>query len=75
MRLQRALYLYINDQTHLSPATVAAYQYDARCIVKAHGGDPLLGQVDWGRVLVTVYPEANRGAWQLVFRFLAWLGH
>lgn len=75
MSLLRALYLHIDDQKHLSPASVAAYRYDARCIVKAHGGDALLGQVNWGRVITNVGAGSNRGAWCLVFRFLGWLGH
>ena len=75
MTLLRALYLHIDDQTHLAPASIATYRYEARCIVKAHGGDVLLGQVDWGRIIVETYASENRGAWHLVFRFLTWLGH
>jgi hypothetical protein len=75
MTLLRALYLHIEDQTHLAPSTVASYRYDARQIVKAHGGDAQLGQVNWGQVIAVLYPEQTRGAWHLVFRFLNWLGH
>jgi len=75
MQLLRALYLHIDDQTHLAPASVATYRYEARCIVKAHGGDALLGQVNWGRIITEVGAGENLGAWHLIFRFLRWLGH
>lgn len=75
MTLLRALYLHIDDQTHLKPSTVAAYRYDARAIVEAHGGDAPLGQINWAKIIANLYPETNRGAWHLAFRFLDWLGH
>ena len=75
MQLLRALYLHIEDQTHLRPSTVAAYRSCAREIVRTHGGDALLGQVNWGRIIAETGKERSPGAWYLFFRFLNWLGH
>jgi hypothetical protein len=75
MTLLRALYLHIDDQTHLKPSTRAAYRYDARAIAAAHGGDAPLGRINWGKVIATVGDGPNRGAWHLTFRFMDWLGY